>query len=145
MRRSMMILLAIAAPLLIACGAATPPRASSQTIGTPVAVPGGAYTDVTVAELQTMLATKDFVLINTHVPFEGDLPSTDRSIPFDQIGQRLDELPADRNAKIVLYCRTGRMSDIAARALVQQGYTNVWNLQGGMVAWERAGLKLEGQ
>ncbi|MDX1251538.1 MAG: hypothetical protein IDH49_04670 [Gammaproteobacteria bacterium] len=34
------------------------------------------------------------------------------------------------------------MSAIAAEKLVRLGYTNVWNLQGGMMAWEKAGYRL---
>lgn len=145
MKRLTVVILALTALLLSACGAfsSTGGSPSTDTIGQPVFVPGGTYTNVTVAELQTMLANKDFVLVNTHIPFEGDLPNTDRSLPFNEIDQQLDQLPTDKNAKLVLYCRTGRMSDIAASTLVQQGYTNVWNLDGGMVAWERAGLPLE--
>lgn len=105
-------------------------------------VDGGSYTDVSVGELQTMLENKDFTFINVHVPFEGDIPGTDLSIPYDQIEQNLDKLP-DKNAKIVLYCRSDRMSNIAARTLVDLGYTNIYNLDGGMVDWEGAGLTVE--
>jgi rhodanese-related sulfurtransferase len=35
------------------------------------------------------------------------------------------------------------MSAIAAEALVKLGYTNLWNLDGGMAAWEMAGHKIE--
>lgn len=35
------------------------------------------------------------------------------------------------------------MSEIAARELVKQGYTHIWNLDGGMVAWEQAGLQVQ--
>jgi rhodanese-related sulfurtransferase len=112
--------------------------------GRPVAVEGGEYRDIMVPELQAMLANKDFPLINVHVPFAGDIPSTDASIRYDEITSHLDQLPADKDAAIVLYCRTGPMSVRAARDLVGLGYTNVYNLVGGFNAWVEAGHPLAG-
>ena len=86
-----------------------------------------------------MLEDKDFTFINVHVPYEGEIPDTDAFIPFDEIGSRLTELPADKDAKIVLYCRSGSMSATAARVLVQERYTNVFNLDGGFRAWSQMG------
>lgn len=119
-------------------------RGARGSVGESVAVEGGAYRDVTVAELQGMLAHKDFPLINVHVPFAGDLPDTDLSIPFDHIAEHLDQLPSDKDAPVVLYCRTGRMSEEASAVLVKLGYTNVYNLKGGFHAWKDAGLPLIG-
>jgi rhodanese-related sulfurtransferase len=50
-----------------------------------------------------------------------------------KLEKNISEPPSDKNAKIVLYCRSRRMSAIAAEELVAQGYTNIWNLDGGMV------------
>ena len=131
--------------LLAACSRGNAPTASEQAPGKEVPVAGGSYTDISVSDLQTMLENKDFPLINVHIPFEGDLPNTDNSIPFDQIADHLDQLPQDKDAKIVLYCRSGRMSSIAAETLVGLGYTDVYNLDGGFNAWEKAGLPIVGR
>lgn len=105
------------------------------------AAPAG-YTDVTPAQLADMLKHKDFLFVNVHVPYEGEIADTDTFIPFADGEQRVADYPADKTAKIVLYCRSGRMSTIVAQALVKAGYTNVWNLAGGMVAWGQAGLEI---
>ena len=100
------------------------------------------YGNISVDELETMMADRDVVLVNVHIPFEGDMPNTDASIRFDEIADHLDELPQDKDAEIVLYCRSGRMSAEAAEVLASLGYTNVFNLEGGFLAWEAAGNEL---
>ncbi len=112
-------------------------------IGTQVKVEGGTYTDLTASELNSIMDKKDFLLVNVHIPFIGNIPKTDRSIPYDTITQNLDKLPADKSASIVLYCSSGHMSSIAARELVKLGYIHVSELAGGMAAWQQAGFTVE--
>jgi rhodanese-related sulfurtransferase len=145
MKNTWILLTILVTSLLVAaCNGQQNSQGADTAIGKQVSGSGGTYLDITVTELQSMLKNKDFVFVNTHIPFEGDIPDTDLSIPYDQIENNLDKLPADKNAKIVLYCRSDRMSSIASETLAGLGYTNVWNLEGGMVAWEAAGLPLEG-
>ncbi len=135
------ILMALAVTLLTGMALGHPVPA------TRVAVPGGAYFTIEPRELETMLKTKDFPLVNVHIPYEGEIAGTDSFIAFDQIGvgqmasRKL--LPKDKKAELVIYCRSGRMSTIAAQALVKLGYSNVRELRGGFNAWVAAGLKLE--
>lgn len=112
-----------------------------QTQTVPV-TSGGSYTDVSVEGLALLLEEKDFRLVNVHIPYEGEIEGTDQFIPFNEIEQNLDQLPADKEARIVLYCRSGSMSAQAAQTLVGLGYTDVWNLDGGMIAWENSGRPL---
>jgi rhodanese-related sulfurtransferase len=80
-------------------------------------------------------------VINVHIPYEGELEGTDAFIPFDQIlGDA--QLPADKGSEVLLYCMSGRMSVTAGEALLEDGYTNVSHLEGGMQAWEAAGKPL---
>lgn len=100
------------------------------------------FTALTNTQLNTMLQQKDFFFVNVHIPYEGEIENTDAFIPYDKIADNLEKLPKDKNAKIVLYCRSGRMSETAARELVNRGYTQVSHLSGGMIDWEKNGYKI---
>ncbi len=141
----LLLAVAVCAVALAGCssGGAAPVASGTGDLKTQkVPVEGGSYTNVDAPGLAAMLRSKDFLLINVHIPFEGDLDQTDLSIPYNEIEANLSRLPADKGARIVLYCRSGSMSATAARTLVKQGYSNVWNLDGGMIAWKQAGYPL---
>jgi rhodanese-related sulfurtransferase len=141
-----LIILALGAALIVSRNGETAAALTSENRAPAtqiVPVEGGiTYTDVNAVGLAMMLKSKDFVFINVHIPYEGEIEKTDLFIPYNELEQNLDEFPADKEAKIVLYCRTGRMSAIGARTLVKLGYMNVWNLDGGMILWEQAGYAL---
>lgn len=143
MKRTLILFLMISMWWLSACTSAATPAQTGGVNGQKTSVPAGTYGNLSVDELKTMLENKDFTFVNVHIPFEGNIAQTDVSIPYDQIEQNLDKLPAGKEAKIVLYCRSGRMSSIAAEKLVKLGYTNVWSLDGGMAAWEKAGFPIQ--
>ena len=100
------------------------------------------YTNISVDELAASLEDKDFTFVNVHIPYIGDIEGTDVSIPFNEIADNLTKLPEDKNAKIVLYCQSGGMSTVAAETLAGLGYTNITNVLGGMIEWQKQGYPL---
>lgn len=55
-------------------------------------------------------------------------------IPLAEILSRLNEIPKDK--PIIVYCRSGKRSDVAAQVLKAHGFSDVKNLAGGMLAWQ---------
>lgn len=81
------------------------------------------------------------MVINVHVPYEGELAGTDAFIPYDRIRDD-PRLPEDKATELLLYCQSGRMSEEAAVDLHEEGYTNIAHLEGGMKAWEASGREV---
>lgn len=71
---------------------------------------------------------------------EGHIPGA-KHIPLGQLQRRASEL--DPNAELIMVCRSGHRSQVAAQALKRAGYANVSNLSGGMLAWEEKRLPVE--
>jgi molybdopterin/thiamine biosynthesis adenylyltransferase/rhodanese-related sulfurtransferase len=63
-------------------------------------------------------------------------------VPQGELLERIDELEPDRSQRLLLYCRTDNRSSRSADALQDFGYENVAVIEGGIVAWQDAGLPL---
>jgi rhodanese-related sulfurtransferase len=94
------------------------------------------------AEAKELIATTDPIVINVHIPYEGDIPGTDTSIPYDDVDAIEDYLAHDHCADLLLVCRSDHMSQIAGDELVKRGYLRVRDLKGGFIAWQNAGYPL---
>jgi rhodanese-related sulfurtransferase len=84
------------------------------------------------------------VLIDVREPWEfasGHAKGA-KNIPLGVLGARLAEIP--RNREILLICQSGNRSMSAARFLLKQGITQVFNVTGGTTVWRMHGLPLEG-
>ena len=110
--------------------------------GVAISVDGGSYVRISAARLNSMLKAKNFLLINVHAPYDGEITPTDEFIPYDSIEKNQALLPGGKDTRIVVYCRSGYMSAVAATTLVGLGYTNVMDMDGGMTAWQKAGFPL---
>ena len=103
---------------------------------------GGGVGSISPAEAyQRLQARPEVVIVDVRQPVEtrsGTVPGA-VLIPLSEFGRRLAELPRDR--PILTICRSGHRSPLAARQLKQAGY-DVTDVDGGMMAWERAGLPI---
>jgi rhodanese-related sulfurtransferase len=96
-----------------------------------------------VSELLDKKEEMGLFVLNVHTPYEGKLDKTDATIEdWENIASHVDQLPADKNAPILVYCRSGRMSTSAVEQLKVLGYTNIYHLKGGMIAWDIEGLPI---
>jgi rhodanese-related sulfurtransferase len=66
-----------------------------------------------------------------------------RLIPKGKVKERIGELEKYRERPIVVVCRSGNRSESATAFLNKQGFTQVHNLTGGVMAWQKANLPLE--
>ena len=136
---------AVVAVIALAVGIAlssSPSTSAGGTPGTVVQGNGGTWTNITPDTLATKLGAKDFALVNVKTPYIGEIAGTDLYIPYTDLAARSAELPADKAAPIVVYCRSGAESAIASQTLLDLGYTNIENLDGGMSAWVASGREL---
>lgn len=59
-----------------------------------------------------------------------------------KLKETLSKLPEDKNAQIVVYCSLGIRSETIAHKLIEAGYTNVYNLYGGIFEWKNASFQV---
>jgi len=99
--------------------------------------------EVEVTELAELKESGDeFRVIDIRQPAElnaGIIPGAE-ALPMHLIPVRMNEL--QRDEKLIMVCRSGARSAQACMFLQQQGYENVFNLRGGMIAWSGSGLEM---
>ena len=103
------------------------------------------YKQITALEAVQLLNHDDAVLVDVREDSEfndGHIIDA-RHIPLGRLGERLDELEAFRDKPIVVNCRSGHRSASACARLRKNGFNSVYNLKGGIMAWQSAGLPLQ--
>ncbi|MBS1966241.1 MAG: rhodanese-like domain-containing protein [Chloroflexi bacterium SZAS-1] len=135
MKRTLWMLLA-SLLLLAACGNQPAPAA--------IAPAGAAVTNITVQDLKTQLGGKEHIFlldVRSAEEYTNDGHVAGSTlIPLPDLARRASELPTDR--PIVCICRSGNRSTTACNQLANQGFTQLRNVQGGMIAWGQAGYPI---
>ena len=120
-----LVFLLLAVMLLTACGQ---DKENNQ---------GAVYVNITAEEAKQIMGNEEgYIILDVRTQEEydeGHIPEA-ILIPYTQIGEKANEMLPDKDQLILVYCRSGRRSKIAAEALVEQGYTNIKEF-GGIIDW----------
>lgn len=97
------------------------------------------FVNIKVNELAKMMKDEtSLYILDVREPFEllafGKIPGV-INIPTGQITKRMDELPQDKNQKLVVVCQSGNRSYEVSNYLSKKGFNNIYNLEGGTSAW----------
>ena len=93
--------------------------------------------ELSVDELNDLIQEKaSFQLIDVREPHEYELGNIKGDhIPMNTVPQNLDKIAKDK--QVVVMCRSGKRSANVINFLEQQGYENLYNLEGGIIAWSQ--------
>ena len=120
-----LIFLLLAVMLLTACGQ---DKENDQ---------GAVYMNITAEEAKSIMdSEKGYVILDVRTQEEydeGHIPGA-IVIPHEEIEEKAEDVLTDKDQLLLVYCRSGRRSKIAAEALVELGYTNIKEF-GGIIDW----------
>jgi rhodanese-related sulfurtransferase len=129
----------VALSLLSACGKSPSESGSTQTTQAT-----GSIEQVDAAQFKKLTESPNALILDVRTAAEvaeGHLPN---AVNIDIYGSdfmaKIQELPKDR--EILVYCTVGARSQQAADILSKQGFAKVYNLDGGIVAWQRNGFEV---
>jgi len=120
-----LIFLLLAVMLLTACGQ---DKENDQ---------GAVYVNITAEEAKQIMDNEEgYIILDVRTQEEydeGHIPGATQ-ISHEEIAEKAEDVLTDKNQMILVYCRSGRRSKIAAEALVELGYTNIKEF-GGIIDW----------
>ena len=120
-----LVFLLLAVMLLTACGQ---DKENDQ---------GAIYVNITAEEAKRIMDSEEgYIILDVRTQEEydeGHIPGA-IVISHEEITEKAEEMLTDKNQLILVYCRSGRRSKIAAEALVELGYTNIKEF-GGIIDW----------
>ena len=120
-----LVFLLLAVMMLTACGQA---KENDQ---------GAVYMNITAEEAKQIMDSEEgYIILDVRTQEEydeGHIPGATQ-ISHEEIEEKAEDVLTDKDQLILVYCRSGRRSKIAAEALVELGYTNIKEF-GGIIDW----------
>lgn len=101
--------------------------------------------EISAVEAEQRYSAKEVVIIDVREQSEWDeehIPGAIH-IPVGELSKRMAELEQYKDSPVVMQCRSGGRSAKGASLLHEAGFKDIYNLEGGIIAWGKAGLSLE--
>ena len=98
---------------------------------------GAVYVNITAEEAKQIMDSEEgYIILDVRTQEEYDQGHISGAIviSYEEIEEKAEEVLTDKDQLILVYCRSGRRSKIAAEALVELGYTNIKEF-GGIIDW----------
>ena len=111
----------------------------------PLARRGAGGPSVNTLEATQMINRQDALVLDVReqAEFAQSHILNARGLPLSQIEARHGDIEKFKDKPVIVYCASGNRSSAAAAALRKHGFSNVFNLSGGFVAWQQAGLPVQ--
>ncbi len=93
-------------------------------------------------EFDELAEDEDVFVLDVHTPRQTHIPGTDAFIPYNEVSDNVSMLPQDKNTPVIVYCRSGSMSQQASEELAKLGYTQVYDLGGGINEYKKTHTSL---
>jgi len=102
------------------------------------------FSELTAVQAQDLIAQKNPLILDVRTPqefYSGFIPNA-KLIPLRQLQQRVSEISAYKDKPVLLYCRSGNRSTVAAQILIENGFTSLYNLRPGIKGWMSEGYSV---
>lgn len=102
------------------------------------------YRELDAAAAQRFIVSSKPVILDVRTPaefYDGHIVGA-RLIPVQQLAARLGELDGLEQRQMLVYCRSGNRSTVAAKILIDNGFERVSNLRAGLIDWVRSGRQV---
>ncbi len=101
------------------------------------------YKEVSAEEAKSLVQSRDVLVLDVRTPREfyaGHLEDA-KLIPVQQLEARISEIEDHKDKEILLYCRSGNRSTVAAEILRRNGFRKLYNMRHGIREWQQEGYK----
>ncbi|MCT4624064.1 MAG: rhodanese-like domain-containing protein [Schleiferiaceae bacterium] len=139
------LLASLSVVILASCGNGENADSQEENVGTEVVTSVGTFYNISTAEAANMIEEGDVVIMDVRSldEFESGhiIGAMNQDVRNEDFTESIKKM--DKSKTYVVYCHSGRRSAHASEILKDNGFTKVYNVQGGISAWQQDGYEVQ--